>query len=512
MSTSREKLADSLTLLNAAQAERRVAVRSDELSRVHKERLQKSGFLKRVIKGWYRSSRPDAYDFDDSGWLIVYWQFMAEYLEYRFQRNWCLAPEQSLLLFSGRNVVPNQLIVRANSASNNITRFPCDTSLYEVKARVANVDEVLLLDGLRLFRPEVALSIVRQDFFKMHPTDTKAILRSNLNEELLIENLQNANRSRLADSLAIMFARTGQFETAEKIRDTLKIKKTSVHDIGDCDQKDSRYTSLPTSPYASRINALWDDMKEKISAKRILIRPKPSDVKSYLHSIEEVYVKDAYHSLSIEGYQVTEKLINAIREGVWPSKYELQHVKDQNALAAVGYRRAFEQVKITVKEVMNGKNPGKAVCDDIHGWYQALFSSYVEAEILTEASLMGFRDTKVFIRGSRHVPMNSGALRDCMEVFYELLEYENDPFIRTVLGHFFFVYIHPYFDGNGRIARFIMNVMLAATGVPWITIEFSQRNHYFNALDKASVDGDILPFANFLLDAVQNSIQRQCTD
>ena len=32
------------------------------------------------------------------------------------------------------------------------------------------------------------------------------------------------------------------------------------------------------------------------------------------------------------------------------------------------------------------------------------------------------------------------------------------------LGHFIFVFIHPFLDGNGRIARFLMNVMMAAVG------------------------------------------------
>jgi hypothetical protein len=36
--------------------------------------------------------------------------------------------------------------------------------------------------------------------------------------------------------------------------------------------------------------------------------------------------------------------------------------------------------------------------------------------------------------------------------------------VRVVLGHFIFVYIHPYMDGNGRMGRFLMNVMLAGGG------------------------------------------------
>jgi Fic family protein len=36
--------------------------------------------------------------------------------------------------------------------------------------------------------------------------------------------------------------------------------------------------------------------------------------------------------------------------------------------------------------------------------------------------------------------------------------------VRAALGHFLFVYIHPYMDGNGRLARFLMNLMLVDAG------------------------------------------------
>jgi len=39
--------------------------------------------------------------------------------------------------------------------------------------------------------------------------------------------------------------------------------------------------------------------------------------------------------------------------------------------------------------------------------------------------------------------------------------------VRAVLGHWLFGYIHPYPDGNGRMARFLMNVVLASGGYSW---------------------------------------------
>ena len=39
--------------------------------------------------------------------------------------------------------------------------------------------------------------------------------------------------------------------------------------------------------------------------------------------------------------------------------------------------------------------------------------------------------------------------------------------MRVLLGHFLFVYVHPYPDGNGPIGRFLINLMLMAGGYPW---------------------------------------------
>jgi hypothetical protein len=86
-----------------------------------------------------------------------------------------------------------------------------------------------------------------------------------------------------------------------------------------------------------------------------------------------------------------------------------------------------------------------------------------------------YRNGPVFIRRSMHVPPSREAVRDAMPVLFEMLAEETEPSVRVVLGHFIFVYIHPYMDGNGRIGRFLMNVMLAAGGYPWTVVPVERR-------------------------------------
>ena len=87
---------------------------------------------------------------------------------------------------------------------------------------------------------------------------------------------------------------------------------------------------------------------------------------------------------------------------------------------------------------------------------------------------------------------------DCMDTFFDLLDKEESAAVRAVLGHFIFVFIHPYPDGNGRVGRFLMNLMLASGGYPWTVVRLTQRGAYLNALEQASVHKDIAPFSDFI--------------
>ena len=90
-----------------------------------------------------------------------------------------------------------------------------------------------------------------------------------------------------------------------------------------------------------------------------------------------------------------------------------------------------------------------------------------------------------------------------MPVLFDLLKNEPHPAVRSVLGHFFFVFIHPYMDGNGRMGRFILNVMLASGGYNWMVIPVERRQEYMKSLEKASVEGDISDFTKVIASLVR---------
>ena len=233
------------------------------------------------------------------------------------------------------------------------------------------------------------------------------------------------------------------------------------------------------------------------------------DIIGYLKNVEDNYKNDAYHSLSIEGYRVSSELIERVRTGNWNPDTYSKDAEYKNALAARGYWQAFQLVKKRITRILNGENPGSILDQDHGSWYRELFGPSVIAGILKASYLAGYRNNHVYISQSRYIPPDPASVRDAMPALFELLESETHPAVRTILGHFIFVYIHPYPDGNGRLARFIMNAMLASGGYPWTIIHVEKRDLYMKALEKASIDYDIKDFSMFIAGQVNEELQKQ---
>lgn len=499
MATISEKLADALEALNALQDSGQVAIRSADLSRTHRERLMKAGFLKEIIKGWYIPSRPVERLGESTAWYTSFWGFCAQYLTERFGGDWSLSPEQSLMLHAGDTTVPRQLLVRALRAGNKNTDFPHNTSLFESRTTIANGEALALKDGLRLFALEDALITVPEAFFKNNATEARTVLAIIPDASALLAKLLDGGHTRAAGRLSGAFRSIGSPKIADEILSAMKAADHDVREVNPFAQSIKvAHAGRVTSPHAHRIRLKWDKMRAQVIALMPPAQPLSNDPDTYLKAMDDIYVTDAYHSLSIEGYRVSPDLIEKVRHGNWNPDDDPQDRALKDALAARGYWEAFQRVRETVRTVLQGGDAGESVEADLSDWYRSLFAPSVAAGILKASHLAGYRNSPVYIRQSQHVPMGVEAVRECMPVFCELLRTEQDANVRVVLGHFIFVFIHPYIDGNGRMARFLMNVMMAAAGRPWTVIHVDDRDAYMASLEAASVEENIEPFAAFI--------------
>ncbi len=402
--------------------------------------------------------------------------------------------------------MPRQLLVRSPRGNNKPTGLIHDTSIFDVRLDLPPAADCEVKDGVRLFKLAAALLGCSQAHFAARPTEMRAALAMVQDASDLLSRLLEGGHSTIAGRLAAAFRNIGRPRIADNITETMQAAGYTISESDPFeDHSLVTFGARKTSPYVNRMRMDWVRMREQVLGIFPNAPGRPESAAAYLKQVEEIYVDDAYNSLSIEGYKVSAALIEKVRSGNWNPNSNKADQEDRNALAARGYWQAFQAVEQSIRKVLSGKNAGSVADRDHAAWYRELFGPSVTAGILRPADLAGYRNAPVYIRRSMHTPPNIEAVRKLMPALFELLEQEPEPSVRVVLGHFMFVYIHPYMDGNGRIGRFLMNLMLASGGYPWTIVPLERRADYMAALERASVDGDIRPLATFIAELARGS-------
>jgi Fic family protein len=128
-----------------------------------------------------------------------------------------------------------------------------------------------------------------------------------------------------------------------------------------------------------------------------------------------------------------------------------------------------------------------------------------------------FRRSQNWIGGSRpgnavFVPPPQTAVPDCMAELERFLHAEDDRLpilVRAGLAHVQFETIHPFLDGNGRVGRLLVTLLLCHAGVlrePLLYLSLYLKQHraeYYALLDQVRLDGDWEAWLAFFLDGVR---------
>ncbi len=199
-----------------------------------------------------------------------------------------------------------------------------------------------------------------------------------------------------------------------------------------------------------------------------------------------------YHSNSIEGNTLTLQETKLVIE----NGLTIKGKSLREHFEALNHQEAIEFVESLVSKdlVLNAQ-----YVLSIHG----MVLQKIEKEFAGR-----YRNAGVRISGANFTPPNALKVDDLME---ELIQWVNDvdnpldTIIQSAIFHHRFVWIHPFFDGNGRTARLLFNLLLMKDGFPPAIILKNDRKKYYDALNKANA-GDYSKILLLVMQALERSL------
>ncbi len=177
-------------------------------------------------------------------------------------------------------------------------------------------------------------------------------------------------------------------------------------------------------------------------------------------------------------------------------------------------------VQVMLDAVRNSENP--LTHERLFGWHSALFPTGRSGmyKITVGAYRVGEEPMRVVsgAMGRERVHYEAPASADVPKMMDDFLTWVNDdnhidPVLKAAVAHLWFVAIHPFDDGNGRITRTITDMLLAkADGMPHRFYSMSAeimktRKSYYEALEKTTTGNlDITLWLDWFLKAMKNAI------
>lgn len=226
-----------------------------------------------------------------------------------------------------------------------------------------------------------------------------------------------------------------------------------------------------------------------------LIRPLTEET---IGNLEEwLKVELTYSSNAIEGNTLSRiETAEVIEKGV-SATISGKPLKDQ--LEAINHARALDFIKDLATQ---RKGHQFITEDDILAIHKIILSGIID-------DWAGkYRQTEILIRGvdvelpeARDVPRLMGNFIKWLEE-----KQEEHPVRIASIAHYRFEGIHPFIDGNGRVGRLLMNLILILNGYPMAIIRNEQRAQYLNAFKVGQSTNDWSLLLNMIEDAVERSL------
>ena len=209
---------------------------------------------------------------------------------------------------------------------------------------------------------------------------------------------------------------------------------------------------------------------------------------------EQFRIEMTYNSNGIEGNSLTLKeTFLVINEGITVKGKPLKdHLEAKNHYEALEYLSNLVEKggKQTISEQL------------IRSLHQLIMQE-------TEKEWAGkYRNSNVIIGGAEHKPPEAADVPYEMAKlikWWKINQKKLDIIELAAIIHHKLVYVHPFFDGNGRTARLVMNLILMRASYPLVIILKNDRKKYYQLLSQADKK-NLIPFVQFIAQTVERSL------
>ncbi|MEI7669550.1 MAG: Fic family protein [Pseudomonadota bacterium] len=221
------------------------------------------------------------------------------------------------------------------------------------------------------------------------------------------------------------------------------------------------------------------------------LRPLPFEL---VRNLEEWFkIELTYTSNAIEGNTLTRReTAVVIEKGLTVGGKSLKE-----HLEATNHAKALDFVRSLVKS-----QPSQLAEKDVLAIHNIILKG------LDDENAGSYRNVAVRISGTAVILPNPRKVPELMEDFLLWLTSKHDlhPVAFAGEAHYRLVSIHPFVDGNGRIARLLMNLLLMMFGYPPAIIRKRDRLAYIGALEKAQLGGSKETYDKIINKAAERSL------
>ena len=252
--------------------------------------------------------------------------------------------------------------------------------------------------------------------------------------------------------------------------------------------------------------AKYDDIPSHIRERILQKRRKLESIgKLGQEKIKEISkrmeVDFVYHSNKIEGSTLSRGETELILRGMTLGKKGIPEVLGGKDLGDILAAQNHPDAISLVKKIAFDKTH-KVTEDNIKNIHKALMHGVI-------ASAGEYRHEDIEVRGAGFTPPPFYDIPEHMQNLITVIN-ENPDELRPVelaaQAHYDFAWIHPFEDGNGRIARLLLNLILVRNKYPFVVIRAVDKPQYLRALRQMDVSGDFKPFLIYISRCVEQTL------